>query len=216
MTLLPPLTTPQQTLHFPGVIRAPPRNADEQHTTPLVGAAPAPRASQADRQHENGSFRPRATNMPQNYTGERPGSPRRQGSNGAAGIHRSNSASFSRRPSSAPRGDGSGGTNNTTDDEDENRALSLRPQKPPLLRSQSAFAGPNRDDAEHDDQEDIEWGTRHGFDDHYQSEDIISQLANVSLLFFSASQRFVLPSGNCGGKPWEICGFGRVIDGGCG
>lgn len=25
-----------------------------------------------------------------------------------------------------------------------------------------------------------EWGARHGFEDHYQSEDIISQLANVS------------------------------------
>lgn len=121
--------------------------------------------------------------MPQNHVyGEPPGSPRQHSSTGAAagGFQRSNSASFSRRPSSARAANGSGENSTTDADDDENR-LSLRPQKPPLFRSQSEYASPLRDDAEHTDNEaDFEWGARHGFEDHYQSEDIISQLANVS------------------------------------
>jgi regulator-associated protein of mTOR len=121
--------------------------------------------------------------MPRNVTGEPPGSPRQHSSNGTASFHRSNSASFSRRPSSAPRTNGGA---NTTDEEEDNR-LTLRPPKPPLLRSQSEYASPhrNQDDADHTDNEDFEWGARHGFEDHYQSEDIISQLANVSRFFFA-------------------------------
>lgn len=118
--------------------------------------------------------------MPRNAQGARPGSARQNGSNGTAGIHRSNSASFSRRPSSAPRNNGTEG--NTSDDDDEDNRGSLRPPKPLLLRSQSEYASPhrNQDDADHADNEDYSWGARHGFEDHYQSEDIISQLANVS------------------------------------
>jgi hypothetical protein len=39
----------------------------------------------------------------------------------------------------------------------------------------------SNDESNHTDDEHYEWGARHGFEDHYQSEDIISQLANVSL-----------------------------------
>jgi hypothetical protein len=60
----------------------------------------------------------------------------------------------------------------------------MKKTKPPLLRSQSEYAGSHRqqDDTDHSEQEQYEWGARHGFEDHYQSEDIISQLANVSWL----------------------------------
>jgi hypothetical protein len=177
---------PQHPRHSPGLVPTP-RRSDNQDTSPLAGAL-SHTAAQTDQQHGNGPLRPSPRIMPYNAPGETPGSPRQHTSNGTAGIHRSNSASFSRRPSSAPRASGSGGTNNTTDDEDENR-LSLRPQKPPLFRSQSEYASPFRDEAAHTENEDFEWGARHGFEDHYQSEDIISQLANVSCspLRFSTS-----------------------------
>lgn len=42
-----------------------------------------------------------------------------------------------------------------------------------------------------------DFGTRHGFDGHYQSEDIISQLANVGVSSSTASRRSLCP-GPCG------------------
>ena len=107
--------------------------------------------------------------------------------NGAAGLQRSNSVTFSRRPSSAhaARGTNSG---QGSEDEEEDTRPTLRVPKPPLLRSQSEYASPHRQPEEEREQSDsggdFEWGARHGFEDHYQSEDIISQLANVSMLFF--------------------------------
>ncbi|KAK0671222.1 hypothetical protein QBC41DRAFT_219857 [Cercophora samala] len=104
------------------------------------------------------------------------------------GRHRSISpSSAARRPSSAP-GNKQGGSSTHfvngqhTDDEDEdgNNGAISRPVKPPLLRSKSEH-GMRLDDAETVVEEDIhDWGARHGFEDHYQSEAIISQLANVS------------------------------------
>ncbi|OIW30817.1 hypothetical protein CONLIGDRAFT_642869 [Coniochaeta ligniaria NRRL 30616] len=180
MTLLPPLSSPRHPSNFPGVIPALPRPQDT--ASKAAAAKPSQPAAQADRRHQNGPLRPSARVMPNDVPGQPPGSPRQYSSNGTGGIHRSNSASFSRRPSIAPRANGGGA--NTTDDEEDNR-LSLRPPKPPLLRSQSEYASPNRnhDDTDHTDNEDFEWGARHGFEDHYQSEDIISQLANVSWIF---------------------------------
>lgn len=49
--------------------------------------------------------------------------------------------------------------------------------KPPLHRSKSASR--SFDDSEPDDEMHNGWGARHGFEDHYQSEHIISQLASV-------------------------------------
>ena len=66
--------------------------------------------------------------------------------------------------------------------QDDGSDRSQRP-KPPLLRSKSDYAV-RRDDQEHIRGQVLEWGARHGFEDHYQSEDIISQLANVSQLAF--------------------------------
>jgi hypothetical protein len=201
MTLLPPLTTTHNSLYFPGIIPVAGRRQHDDSAPSL--AAPAHLPAQADYQREYDPLRASARIMPQNHTGGPPGSPRQHSSNGAAGIHRSNSASFSRRPSSAPRANGSGGATSTTDDEDDNRALSLRPPKPPLLRSQSEYASPHREEPDHSDNEDFEWGARHGFEDHYQSEDIISQLANVSYrtLFFG-----ILPPSQGGGRCMYVNG----------
>lgn len=55
--------------------------------------------------------------------------------------------------------------------------------RPPLLRSKSDVARPVENNTELSDAIDGEvsrWGARHGFEDHYQSEDIISHLASVS------------------------------------
>lgn len=58
-----------------------------------------------------------------------------------------------------------------------------RAVKPPLLRSKSDFVSrPPGAVEDSDTEEEIrEWGARHGFEDHYQSEHIISQLASVRL-----------------------------------
>ena len=88
------------------------------------------------------------------------------------------------RPSSAP-GRRNGGPLETRDDIESQR--SRRPNKPPLLRSKSEFAHRARDEADQVEEDIPEWGARHGFEDHYQSEDIISQLANVSGIFDCSS-----------------------------
>ncbi len=66
--------------------------------------------------------------------------------------------------------------------QDDGVDRSQRP-KPPLLRSKSDYIV-QRDNPESVGGQIHEWGARHGFEDHYQSEDIISQLANVSGLDF--------------------------------
>lgn len=53
-----------------------------------------------------------------------------------------------------------------------------------LIRSKSDYARPQeQDESDLDDDEIPEWGARHGFEDHYQSEHIITQLASVRLHF---------------------------------
>ena len=53
-----------------------------------------------------------------------------------------------------------------------------------LRRSKSDF-GPRGEDAHSQDDEDVkDWGTRHGFGDHYASEEYVSQLANVGALSY--------------------------------
>ena len=61
---------------------------------------------------------------------------------------------------------------------------SPRPRaKPHLLRSKSEHVvRTDERDLDQDNEEIYNWGARHGFEDHYQSEDIISQLASVSVL----------------------------------
>ena len=90
----------------------------------------------------------------------------------------------SRRPSSAP-GDNLGGPSiNGAERElqDENdRTAVARPAKPLLLRSKSEHVGLRYEDTDDEvDEEHYDFGARHGFEDHYLSEDVIAQLANVS------------------------------------
>lgn len=84
--------------------------------------------------------------------------------------------------------DGSGGESGPSA-----QRTSQRRSKPPLLRSRSEHAGlRGSDEADLVDDEPHEWGARHGFEDHYQSEDIISQLANVcGALYLLVSLRYV-------------------------
>ena len=86
-------------------------------------------------------------------------------------------ASLQARPTSAPNGAGE-----TSPDDSETERLRRRP-KPLLQRSKSDF-GPRGEDQESQADEDIQdWGARHGFEDHYASEEYVSQLANVSSSF---------------------------------
>ncbi|KAI0476188.1 raptor N-terminal caspase like domain-containing protein [Xylariaceae sp. FL0804] len=68
------------------------------------------------------------------------------------------------------------------DDNQQSRAH--RPSKPLLLRSKSEHAA-RREEPDPAEDDIYEWGARHGFEDHYQSEDIISHLANNWYMYFT-------------------------------
>ncbi len=87
------------------------------------------------------------------------------------------------RPSSAPgRKNGLSSSVEIRDDIGSQRPQ--RPNKPMLIRSKSEYARPQeQDESEQGDDEIPEWGARHGFEDHYQSEHIITQLASVRLRY---------------------------------
>lgn len=114
--------------------------------------------------------------------------PRPQTENGRP---RRNSTSNHKRPSSAPGGDDDKNHATPNGADQPTSAARGKPAKPPLLRSRSEHPShPHRGldtgaESSNDDQTIAvveEFGTRHGFDGHYQSEDIISQLANVGVL----------------------------------
>ena len=109
------------------------------------------------------------------------------------GHPRRNSTSNHKRPSSAP-GDDNNKPNGAHGADPPQP--SSRPRKPPLMRSKSDH--PSRGlhidtstESSNDEQTIAaaeDFGTRHGFDGHYQSEDIISQLANVGVSSSTASR----------------------------
>lgn len=117
-------------------------------------------------------------------------SPRPQTENGHP---RRNSTSNHKRPSSAPGDDNNKPNGAHVADPPQARD---RPKKPPLMRSKSDH--PSRGlrvdtstDSSNDEQTVAaaeDFGTRHGFDGHYQSEDIISQLANVGVSSYLAAR----------------------------
>ncbi|KAJ6443988.1 Regulatory associated protein of TOR [Purpureocillium lavendulum] len=89
-----------------------------------------------------------------------------------------------RRPSSAPgRKNGVALHAETRDDFGHDRPK--RPNKPQLLRSKSDYRPPRQTDDSDADDEVPAWGARHGFEDHYQSEHIISQLVNNWYMYFT-------------------------------
>jgi regulatory associated protein of mTOR len=85
-------------------------------------------------------------------------------------------ASLQARPTSAPNAESS-------QDESEIDRTKKRP-KSLLQRSKSDF-GPRGEDRDSQEEEIPDWGARHGFEDHYASEEYVSQLANVSCTFLS-------------------------------
>jgi hypothetical protein len=61
-----------------------------------------------------------------------------------------------------------------------------KPSKPPLLRSKTDYGLLYNEADDNVDEEVYDMGARHGFEDHYLSEDIIAQLANVSVISITA------------------------------
>jgi hypothetical protein len=100
--------------------------------------------------------------------------------NGAAPNNSPPSPNTNKRPSSAP-GSKQNLTVETRNGNADQESGARASPKPPLLRSKSEHAVRNDEESNggHIEEDRYEWGARHGFEDHYQSEDIISQLANV-------------------------------------
>ena len=78
-------------------------------------------------------------------------------------------SSLQSRPTTAPA--------DSEQEESDRDNIKRRPK--PLLRSKSDF-GLRGEDPESEEDDWDEWGARHGFEDHYASEEYVSQLANVS------------------------------------
>ncbi|KAI6778211.1 WD repeat-containing protein-like protein [Emericellopsis cladophorae] len=107
-----------------------------------------------------------------------------------------------RRPTSAPGRENDNAITREARD-DLGSARPMRPGKPQLLRSKSEF-GPRpvpRDDTQ-PEQDLSDWGARHGFEDHYQSEQIISQLANNWCMYFAEKRHET--TGKPGALPYEL------------
>jgi regulator-associated protein of mTOR len=103
-----------------------------------------------------------------------------------AGTRQGRRSSLQARPTSAPNG---AAESSPEDSEVERR--SRRP-KPLLVRAKSDF-GPQNDDLDSQEEDVRDWGARHGFEDHYASEEYVSQLANVGCAFHSLSSKTHFP-----------------------
>ena len=91
-------------------------------------------------------------------------------------------ASIQARPTSAPNGVGE------ASDEGGTQRNGRRPNL--LLQRAKSDIGIRVEDTDSQSDETQDWGARHGFEDHYASEEYVSQLANVSLLFSPAWTSF--------------------------
>ena len=93
----------------------------------------------------------------------------------------SNGESSTRRSSSNVRPNSASRAAESSQEETDVDRSRRRPR--PLLRSKSDF-GPRNEDADaQEDESWKDWGARHGFEDHYNSAEYVSQLANVSRSF---------------------------------
>ncbi|EAQ89638.1 conserved hypothetical protein [Chaetomium globosum CBS 148.51] len=113
----------------------------------------------------------------------RPGHPLANGRRNTSPI-----PSSSRRPSSAPGDNQPVASSSRVDGghvEESSRSAVTRPAKPPLLRSKSEHH-PRYEEADDDVEEEYhDLGARHGFEDHYLSEDVIAHLANNWYMYFT-------------------------------
>lgn len=80
------------------------------------------------------------------------------------------------RPTSAPNA-----IPGSSPDDSEVERRTRRP-KPLLQRAKSDF-GPRGEELDSQEEDVQDWGARHGFEDHYASEEYVAQLANVSCAF---------------------------------
>ncbi|KAK4219049.1 WD repeat-containing protein mip1 [Rhypophila decipiens] len=158
--------------------RAPSRRAENDMSSVHGPRQPAAEAS-SSRTEVNGR-------LPSEHPSELVLRPGRLNLNG----RRQSDTAASHRPSSAPGNKQNlpeSHLNGGASDDDEDDAPQLRPAKPRLLRSKSEHGG-IRNGSETNEQHDddyLEWGARHGFEDHYQSEDYISALANSWYMYFT-------------------------------
>jgi regulator-associated protein of mTOR len=85
-------------------------------------------------------------------------------------------SSIQARPTSAPHG--------VAESSPDDSEVEQRRRRPRLLlqRAKSDF-GPRPEDLDSEDEDMQDWGARHGFEDHYASEEYVSQLANVGRSF---------------------------------
>lgn len=83
-------------------------------------------------------------------------------------------ASLQARSSSAPYVDSS---------QEDSEIDRVKPRPKPLLHRSKSDYGPRGEDSNSPGEEIPDWGARHGFEDHYASEEYVSQLANVSRTF---------------------------------
>jgi regulator-associated protein of mTOR len=165
-------------------------------------------AAQVQRQEpplQNGTsavMRPAVSNDPVpalNGNGPSPADINRRQSTSAARLANTTSAQ-DRRLSLIDRPTSAFGANGESSQDDSDRERSKRRPKP-LLRSKSDF-GPRGEDVETQSDDEIQdWGARHGFEDHYASEEYVSQLANVSRTFLLYSPEAILYIGNTGALP---------------
>ncbi|KAK9423585.1 putative Raptor N-terminal CASPase-like domain-containing protein [Seiridium unicorne] len=114
--------------------------------------------------------------------------PLRAAMNGNGGYHANGITTdddvAERRPSTAP-GNKHQLVIRTSSLDDSDRDQPQRRPKPPLLRSKSEHIMRNLEDTDQTDEEVHDWSARHGFEDHYQSEDIISHLANNWYMYYT-------------------------------
>ena len=95
-------------------------------------------------------------------------------------LARQRRASLQARPTSAPNG-----TTESSQEDSETDIVRRRP-KPLLQRAKSDY-GPRGEEHDSADEDMQDWGARHGFEDHYASEEYVSQLANVGCSFLLCS-----------------------------
>ncbi|KAK5663164.1 hypothetical protein OQA88_6581 [Cercophora sp. LCS_1] len=159
------------------------RNGRHPRQSPLTMSHLPPRHPEAESSTSAATERASFTQLPPLTNGSR---------------RRLQSPAAPQRPSSAPgeERDAGGPSLNGTysnddddddggdDDDDDDEPTSTRPAKPPLLRSKSEH-GLRHNETDRFDEEFYEWGARHGFEDHYQSEDIIVQLASNWYMYFT-------------------------------
>lgn len=147
----------------------------------------APRVMSVRTPASSGSIRSDAATGGQTSSkGSGPLTPISNGSTNGAASSRDTKQTDQNRPTSAPGGKISSSDNfnqrDSTNDDSDREVARRRPQ-PFLHRSKSDF-GPRGDDSDtqRHDSDNKDWGARHGFEDHYASEEYVSQLANVSCL----------------------------------